>query len=206
VYYTVYVGNGNFSEWIGFGEATIIHILIFNIDVPQRTTELTIYSEKDVIASNDGGCGTDAGGTFAGAHYLDPEYYNSSGRLFFGDIADFYKFYANEGDNISLKIRNLRLGNTSFILYAPNGFIELISADYITQDLEFVIPANYTGYYIMRFYKDAYDTICSKYYFDLEINQPITTSNQLSTQLISLISTGVSIIGVMIILRKKRNH
>ncbi|MHA1306694.1 MAG: hypothetical protein ACTSQN_05295, partial [Candidatus Heimdallarchaeota archaeon] len=151
--------SGNFTDYLMFGtEGIIWHLLIFNADfILQRTTEINLYLEKGDFYQNDGGSGYDAGGYFASALYLEEENFFSSGKLFFGDTIDFYKFYAEEGDHLSININGLRFGNTSFILYAPNGFREMVTADYITQDLEINIPANYSGYWIMKFYKDDFD-------------------------------------------------
>ncbi|MHA1923531.1 MAG: hypothetical protein ACTSVP_10720, partial [Candidatus Heimdallarchaeota archaeon] len=208
LHYTIYTGSGNFSEWVGLGYTDLLHILIFNVDVPQRTTEIKLHLDKDQIMPHDGGTDDeDAGGTFAGAMYLEEEDYNSTGRLFFGDIADFYKFYANQSDHLTLNIRGLRFGNTSFTLYAPGGFTEVATADYITQDIEFTILINYTGYWIMRFYKDADDLLLSKYNFEIQISLPtVLISTPISIPIVTVITISLPVVCAMVILTKKRKQ
>ena len=48
-YYQLHSGSCNFSDYVSFGVADRIHILIFNIDVPQRTTEIRLLLGRSKI-------------------------------------------------------------------------------------------------------------------------------------------------------------
>lgn len=57
----------------------------------------------------------------------------------------------------------------------------------------------------MRFYKDGYDQLLSKYYFDIVVGPPVTlTTPVVSIPLITIITISVSIVGTMVIIRKNR--
>jgi len=204
IYHEIGYGTGNFTQYFYIGVEDIWHILVFNVDsIHQRTTTINLFLEIGDFGENDGGSGIDAGGYFASALYLEDENYNSSGRLLFWDLIDFYKFYAEVGDHLSIKINGLRFGNTSFILYAPNGLYEKASADYITQDIEIILPVNQSGYWIMKFYKDDYDLVYSHYYFEIKVSPPtVPTSITLAT----IITSGTSFIIATVVLRKKRKQ
>ncbi|MCK5184709.1 MAG: hypothetical protein KAQ95_10410 [Candidatus Heimdallarchaeota archaeon] len=188
---------------------SVWHVVFFNNDgsSPATTTVTANVEFVEESTQNDGNSGGDAGGTFAGAVYLESADFNSSGILEYLDCKDYYKFLVSEALEITIVIENLRNGNCNFTLYKPAGSIKA-QRDQITTDETIIVNATETGYWIMSINKascDDYQT--ENYTFKIMLKIPPITTTPTEEGGLFIISFLISCAVISIIfkfVRKKR--
>lgn len=184
--------------------------MFLNYDsVALATTTVTANVEfVEESTQNDGNSGSDAGGLFASAVYLETDDFNSSGILEYLDCKDFYKFLVSEALEITILIENLRNSNCNFTLYEPAGST-IAKRDQISSDESITVNATETGYWIMSMSKASCDDYQTESY-DFKIilkttsTTPTTPTEAGDIILITFISVLLSGMIVFVIIRRYR--